>query len=84
MQLMEENTNIKRLVYANIRINENINIWKCNLDHKDIGPFVQDLFWKDVFMAWSLFKDEMADGQIIWLNSAIRIEGKTNLLEGSG
>lgn len=59
------------------------NIWKCNLSHNDIDLIgIPHSFWKQVLYAWCMYnfsdplESDMIAGQIIWLNSFIRIANK--------
>ena len=62
------------------------NIWRCNLNTKDVDAVVtRNGFWKDVLKNWSElnFKEtvesEQMLAQIIWFNSHIKINGKVYL-----
>ena len=61
----------------------NKQIWKCNIDKKDVLKQFETGFWKDVLSAWAKwhFKENCLDenilDQIIWFNSHIKVNKKT-------
>ena len=61
-------------------------IWRCNLDPKDVGQIVErekNPFWYDVLVAWSNinFSEEDSKGMYLWNNSLVKINGKVVFME---
>ena len=80
-QIIANDIKLANIVYANIAPNLKEKLWSCSLDEKDVGIFVQDTFWKEVFESWFEFK-RIADvltksgEELIWCNSGIRVMNK--------
>ena len=59
-------------------IEHGLDIWSCSITQKDMKPFFQESEWKEVLKYWLNYSVETIPikQQIIWLNSAIKINGK--------
>ena len=70
-----------KLVYHLMGVSElGDNIWRCNIKIEDIKKLrITEKFWEDVLKGWNLYNtynNQPMENQILWYNSAIKVDGK--------
>ena len=86
IQILKQDTKYEALAYSFFAPLLKDNVWRCNLQDKDVKYVTNNTFWQDVLKAWAKinFKaDPPGSGQIIWWNSCIRICNKPVLWKKS-
>ena len=74
--------NMANLVYSFFKVPLKEDLWRCNLNIKDVKEVIDEkdnLFWTQVISAWCLFnfnEHVCSENQIIWMNSYIRIDNR--------
>ena len=81
--ILRQDQKYANLVYKLIHQDLEENVWQCNICESDVKFVTKNPFWADVLRVWSKinYKDELSKSQVIWLNSMIKINGKTHFLE---
>ena len=81
LQIIDNDEKCKELAFQLINPMLAENIFRCNLEEKDIKDLnIGSHFWTDVMKAWCAFNDTphgSVFNQTIWFNSRIRIAGTT-------
>ena len=83
---IQNNAAIALLGYAILGNKIGHDLWKCNLNVKDVKMLFKASFWCDVLECWSHinYKEPKMQKevlqQMIWLNSHVRIAGKPTLI----
>ena len=81
IQILRNDEKCADLAFRLINFNLKENIFRCNLNPKDIEDVnPASNFWRDMLAAWCSINYRKAtspDGQIIWYNSDIKIQGRT-------
>ena len=76
IHIIREDKDMATLAYARIAHPLKEDLWRCNLHIKHVDLFVKDLFWSDVFKAWSIFnykEEDHPEKTILWLNSQLTV-----------
>ena len=76
---LEKDTYLQFFMKAVLSQELGMDIWKCNMNVKDVEQTFKPTFWRDILIAWSKFNfqkeivsPEDAASQFIWYNSHIR------------
>ena len=72
------------MAYQNLHSHLKEEIWKCNINPKDVKMTFKYSFWREVLEAWAAYNFEPEDEikpcnigcRLIWFNSNIRINNK--------
>ena len=81
VQILETDEKSANLAYSQMDPIITSDIWKCNLNKKDISRFfAANKFWHDALQAWAIINyrevaESDVENQVIWWNSHIRIAG---------
>ena len=80
-QILHQEAEYSKIVYSIMKVTPlDDNIWRCNLDPKDIGKIkLGSKFWEDTLRSWceyNYYGTKREENQIIWFNSMIKIGGK--------
>ena len=86
LSILKQEPDLEKIVYSNVSPLLKEKIWDCSLKIADVGTFIKDTFWKDVFEAWFEYKDAHDDftrmnTEILWCNSSVRIANQPILWE---
>ena len=79
ISILEKDKQLSNLVYSVMKIEIGDQLWKCNLEPRDIDNVLdklQDPFWKDVAKAWHGAQGVCKEEIFIWYNSLKRIEDR--------
>ena len=80
VQILQQEAQLKNIVFNNIQNQLGDLIWNCNLSPKDVSHITSDRFWKEVFEAWFTLKKKCEkfsiSNQMVWYNSSLLIDNK--------
>ena len=83
LNIIKSDPELANLAYNSLSRELGENIWRTNIQAKDICAIFQKSFWTDVLEAWSNYnyESDIKDPtvQIIWCNSHIRMENNVIL-----